>query len=243
MVKRKDINRSGWDEKKCQGYSKSTQRQCNSYPVHGLTVCRVHGGSSKRAKAAATRNLETEKLTRVARRLGTPHTDLDPAQALLDRVASKAGEVEWLRHQVELLESDGELWWGRTKESEEDNPHGREVRDRPGSPLTHRLHASPQSAGPARPVRHRNTQGWRRREISAHRGNRRAPSSKPSSPRCSPLSARHPSKCRPRQPKSRASYEASQEAPGDHPAGSTSDGMTIKSHAASIYDDGNSQAE
>lgn len=170
MVKRKDINRSGWDEKKCQGYSKSTQRQCNSYPVHGLTVCRVHGGSSKRAKAAATRNLETEKLTRVARRLGTPHTDLDPAQALLDRVASKAGEVEWLRHQVELLESDGELWWGRTKESEEDNPHGREVRDRPGSPLTHRLHASPQSAGPARPVRHRNTQGWRRREISAHRG-------------------------------------------------------------------------
>ncbi|MBM6588790.1 hypothetical protein [Brevibacterium sp. RIT 803] len=124
MVKRKDIDRSGWDPAKCQGFSKSTQRQCNSYPVHGLTVCRVHGGSSKRAKTAATRNLEQEKLIRVARRLGTPHTDLDPAQALLDLVASKAGEAEWLRHQVELLETDGELWWGKTKESEEDNPMG-----------------------------------------------------------------------------------------------------------------------
>ena len=124
MVKRKDIDRSGWDPAKCQGFSKSTQRQCNSYPVHGLTVCRVHGGSSKRAKTAATRNLEQEKLIRVARRLGTPHENLDPAHALLDLVASKAGEVEWLRHQVELLESDGELWWGKAKESEEDNPMG-----------------------------------------------------------------------------------------------------------------------
>lgn len=115
MAKRKDIDRSGWDPAKCQGFSKSTQRQCNSYPVHGLTVCRVHGGSSKRAKTAATRNIEQEKLTRVARRLGTPHENLDPAQALLDLVASKAGEVEWLRHQVELLETDGELWWGETK--------------------------------------------------------------------------------------------------------------------------------
>lgn len=124
MVKRKDIDRSGWDPAKCQGFSKSTQKQCNSYPVHGLTVCRVHGGSSKRAKTAATRNLEQEKLTRVARRLGTPRTDLDPAQALLDLVASKAGEVEWLRHQVELLETDGDLWWGETKHTEGVNSQG-----------------------------------------------------------------------------------------------------------------------
>lgn len=124
MVKRTDIDKSGWDPKKCQAYSKSTQGQCGSYPRHGLTVCRVHGGSSKRAKAAAERNLEQEKLARVARRLGTPHDNLDPAQALLDLVASKAGEVEWLRHQVELLESDGELWWGMTKHAEGVNSQG-----------------------------------------------------------------------------------------------------------------------
>ncbi|WCE39135.1 hypothetical protein PGC08_14165 [Brevibacterium sp. BDJS002] len=124
MVKRKDIDRSGWDPAKCQAYAKSRQGQCGSYPVRGGTTCRVHGSSNKRSKTAATRNLEQEKLTRVARRLGTPHENLDPAQALLDLVASKAGEVEWLRHQVELLETDGELWWGTTKESSEDNPMG-----------------------------------------------------------------------------------------------------------------------
>lgn len=122
MAKRKDIDRTGWDPTKCQSFSKSTQGQCGSYPVHGLTVCRVHGGSSKRARTAATRNIEQEKLARVARRLGTPRTDLDPAQALLDLVASKAGEVEWLRHQVELLETDGDLWWGETKVVGRDNP-------------------------------------------------------------------------------------------------------------------------
>lgn len=124
MVKRKDIDRSGWDEKYCWAYSKSTGKQCGSYPRRGGSTCRVHGSSNKRSKTAATRNLEQEKLTRVARRLGTPHTDLDPAQALLDLVASKAGEVEWLRHQVELLETDGELWWGTTKHAEGMNSQG-----------------------------------------------------------------------------------------------------------------------
>ncbi|MCI4012362.1 hypothetical protein [Brevibacterium sp. ZH18] len=118
------VDKSGWDPAKCQATSKKRGDQCKNYPVRGLRVCLRHGGGSKKARAAATRNLEQEKLTRVARRLGTPRTDLDPAQALLDLVASKAGEVEWLRHQVELLETDGELWWGKTKESEEDNPMG-----------------------------------------------------------------------------------------------------------------------
>lgn len=115
----KSIDKSNWDPRKCQAASKKRPgEQCGAYPVHGLTVCRAHGGGSKKARAAAVRNLEQEKLARVARRLGTPHTDLDPAQALLDLVASKAGEVEWLKHQVELLESDGELWWGTTKREE-----------------------------------------------------------------------------------------------------------------------------
>lgn len=113
------VDKSNWDPKKCQATSKKRPgEQCGAYPRKGLTVCRVHGGSNKRAKEAAKRNLEQEKLTRVARRLGTPHENLDPAQALLDLVASKAGEVEWLRHQVELLETDGELWWGMTKSEE-----------------------------------------------------------------------------------------------------------------------------
>lgn len=117
-------DKSGWDPAKCQATSKKRGDQCKNYPVRGLRVCLRHGGGSKKARAAATRNLEQEKLTRVARRLGTPHTDLDPAQALLDLVASKAGEVEWLRHQVELLETDGDLWWGETKHTTGSNSLG-----------------------------------------------------------------------------------------------------------------------
>lgn len=116
------VDKSSWDPAKCQATSKKRGDQCKNYPVRGLRVCLRHGGGSKKARAAATRNLEQEKLTRVARRLGTPHENLDPAQALLDLVASKAGEVEWLRHQVELLETDGDLWWGETKVVGKDNP-------------------------------------------------------------------------------------------------------------------------
>lgn len=118
------VDKTDWDPAKCQATSKKRGDQCKNYPVRGLRVCLRHGGGSKKARAAATRNLEQEKLTRVARRLGTPHTDLDPAQALLDLVASKAGEVEWLRHQVELLETDGELWWGETKHTTGSNSLG-----------------------------------------------------------------------------------------------------------------------
>lgn len=116
------VDKTGWDPAKCQATSKKRGDQCKNYPVRGLRVCLRHGGGSKKARAAANRNLEQEKLTRVARRLGTPHDNLDPAQALLDLVASKAGEVEWLRHQVELLETDGDLWWGETKVVGKDNP-------------------------------------------------------------------------------------------------------------------------
>ncbi|MDN5604760.1 MAG: hypothetical protein L0G59_04995 [Kocuria sp.] len=119
------VDKTGWDPKKCQALSKRRPgEQCGNYPNKGLKVCRVHGGNSKKAKQAGQRNLEQEKLTRVARRLGTPHENLDPAQALLDLVASKAGEAEWLRHQVELLESDGDLWWGETKHTTGTNSLG-----------------------------------------------------------------------------------------------------------------------
>lgn len=117
------VDKSKWDPRKCSAESKKRPgEQCGAYPVRGLKVCMAHGGASRKSRAAAARNLEQEKLARVARRLGTPHTDLDPAQALLDLVASKAGEVEWLRHQVELLEHDGDLWWGETKVVAKDNP-------------------------------------------------------------------------------------------------------------------------
>ncbi|UZD63021.1 hypothetical protein [Brevibacterium sp. JSBI002] len=133
-----NIDRSDWDPKKCWAASKrQSGKQCGNYPIRGAKTCLRHGSGSKKARAAAARNLEQEKLTRVARRLGTPHTDLDPAQALLDLVASKAGEVEWLRHQVELLETDCDLWWGETKVVGKDNPEFGEQYERTAEARQH----------------------------------------------------------------------------------------------------------
>ena len=63
------VDKSNWDPAKCQATSKKRGDQCKNYPVRGLRVCLRHGGGSKKARAAASRNLEQEKLTRVARRL------------------------------------------------------------------------------------------------------------------------------------------------------------------------------
>lgn len=127
MVKRKDIDRTGWDERKCWAYSKSTGTQCGSYPRHGSSTCRVHGSSNKRSKTAAARNLETAKAERLAQRLGAPIKLDDPSKYILDLIATKAGEVEWLRHQVELLESDEALWWGTVKQATKDTAFGTET--------------------------------------------------------------------------------------------------------------------
>lgn len=79
---------------------------CNAYAVKGLKVCRVHGGSSKRAKAAAARRVEEEKAKRVAAnelqrfRAGT---DVDPAAKLLDMLYVAAGEERVWGEQVQRL--------------------------------------------------------------------------------------------------------------------------------------------
>ena len=96
---------------------------CNAYAVKGLKVCRVHGGSSKRAKAAAARRLEEEKaqrrMTREATRL-IGSTPLDPAQALLNLVHSTAAEVLYWQARVDVLQDTNEkqLTTGLTKVTE-----------------------------------------------------------------------------------------------------------------------------
>lgn len=99
------VDKSGWDPDKCQATSKKRGDQCKNYPVRGLRVCLRHGGGSKRARAAAARNLETAKAERLAKRLGAPIKLDDPPKYILDLIATKAGEVEWLRHQVVQLVS------------------------------------------------------------------------------------------------------------------------------------------
>jgi len=53
---------------KCTAHSKRTGAPCNNPPVAGLTVCRMHGGATKAAKAAARRRLD-EAAERMAKQL------------------------------------------------------------------------------------------------------------------------------------------------------------------------------
>lgn len=90
----------------CTATSKQTGNQCRNTAVPGLKVCRIHGGSTARAKAAAARNLETQRARDAANQLGIP-LDVSPQQALLDEVQRAAGMVAYYGQKVaEIAEQD-----------------------------------------------------------------------------------------------------------------------------------------
>lgn len=124
MAKEK-VDKSNYDPAKCWAKSKRTGQQCGGQPINGTRVCRMHGGNLPAAKAKYAREQEEARIRRVAKRLGTPAEEgQDPAQVLLDQVASKAAEVEWLRRQIELINSDEDLFWSTQKEITKDMPTG-----------------------------------------------------------------------------------------------------------------------
>lgn len=94
-------------------------------------MCYWHGGGSKKVKTAAKRrNMEATAQARaeriLRRRLGMrlEEDSPDPAQILLNLVATKATEVEWLEAKIQALESDDDLFWGVTKRKEAEGPFG-----------------------------------------------------------------------------------------------------------------------
>lgn len=118
------VDKSNYDPRKCQATSKRSGLQCGQWKAHGTQVCRMHGASNKQSKAKAKRTKEEARIERTARRLGTPVEGQDPSQVLLDQIASKAAEVEWLKRQVELIENDEDLFWSTQKEMERTAPLG-----------------------------------------------------------------------------------------------------------------------
>ncbi|NUO96770.1 MAG: hypothetical protein HOW59_02445 [Nonomuraea sp.] len=89
---------------------------CQNPPVAGATRCRMHGGSSPQAKAAADRRLAVAAAEREVARLGA-RRDIHPAEALLELVHWTAGEVDyWRAKVVELADTDEDaLTWGVTR--------------------------------------------------------------------------------------------------------------------------------
>lgn len=110
------------DRKQCTATSRTTGDQCRRPANKGTNVCHWHGGAASQVKKAAKRR-QTEALVQsraeriLRRRLGARLDDdsPDPAQILLNLVATKAAEVEWLDAKIQALEDDSELFWGRTK--------------------------------------------------------------------------------------------------------------------------------
>lgn len=132
------VDKSNYDPKKCWATSKRTGQQCGGKPANGTRVCRMHGGNTPAARAKAARLKEEARLERTARRLGTPVDDgVDPGQVLLDQVAAKAAEVEWLRRQVEMVKTDRELFWGVVKTL--DKPLGVEVTEEAGMNIIYQV--------------------------------------------------------------------------------------------------------
>src|SRR5699024_4630786 len=77
------------------------------------------------AKAKYAREQEGARIRRVAKRLSTPAEEgQNPAQALLDQVAHTAAEVEWLRRQIELINSAEALFWSTQEAITTDTPTG-----------------------------------------------------------------------------------------------------------------------
>ena len=92
---------------------------CGAWAVKGATVCRMHGGSSPQARAAAARRVQEEKAAKAVQRLAQP-IETDPSQALLDLVSSAAGEVAYWRARVDEIQDRDEkrLTSGLTKITE-----------------------------------------------------------------------------------------------------------------------------
>lgn len=90
----------------CTATSKQSGNQCRNTAVPGLKVCRIHGGSTARAKAAAARNIETQRARDAANQLGIP-LNVSPQQALLDEVQRAAGMVAYYGQKVaEIADQD-----------------------------------------------------------------------------------------------------------------------------------------
>lgn len=104
---------------RCRAKAKSTGERCARYAIEGGTTCRVHGGASKGAKAAAARRIAAGKAAKAMRLFAEPET-VDPSQALLDLVHWTAGEVTYWRAQVRALaeESADALTWSKTRHEE-----------------------------------------------------------------------------------------------------------------------------
>ncbi len=109
------------DEQRCGAKARSTGNPCKRAPVPGGKRCRLHGGASPQAKAAAEARLQLEEAARAVGAFGLPR-EIDPRDALLEEVYRTAGAVDWLWTKVRELEPSAVVW-GLTERWDEGEKH------------------------------------------------------------------------------------------------------------------------
>ena len=70
----------------CKGHKKDGS-PCGNYALKGQLVCRMHGGASPQAKAAAERRLALQAIDADIQSWGLGGTDVDPGETLLRLLA------------------------------------------------------------------------------------------------------------------------------------------------------------
>ena len=104
---------------------------CGMKPVKGLRVCRMHGGSTKRAKAKSERKQAEDQAHAAVVTFGLPR-EIHPAMALLEEVHRTAGHVAWLEVKIRQL-GDDDLVWGMTRIKEGGDDRGTTYEAKPNA--------------------------------------------------------------------------------------------------------------
>jgi hypothetical protein len=89
----------------CTATSKQSGQRCRRRAVPGGSVCKIHGGGTKAARAAGERKLAAERAERKLATYGLPRV-VDPHTALLEELHRTAGHVAWLGDLVASLHHD-----------------------------------------------------------------------------------------------------------------------------------------
>lgn len=106
--------RCGQPHAKCSAHTRAG-KPCGQRPMREQRVCKMHGGTSPRALAAAARRGEERQAVLAVESFGLPR-EVDPHTALLEELHRTAGAVQWLGAVVADIER-AELVWGKVKET------------------------------------------------------------------------------------------------------------------------------
>ena len=98
---------------RCKAKAKGSGEQCRRNALPAMTVCRIHGGASPQAQAAAVKRMALEEARVTANAYGIPR-HIDPADGLIEEYWRSAGIVAGLETKVAALATE-DLVWGVTE--------------------------------------------------------------------------------------------------------------------------------